>query len=68
MFFRRCLLMTALLSMGATASADEAMTPAVGEPAPDFTIQGIDGKTFTLSDRLGDGERNVVLLFSRAHW
>lgn len=33
--------------------------PAVGEPAPDFTLEGTDG-TFTLSEHRG---RRVVLLF-----
>jgi len=50
------------------AVADEPKPVAVGEEAPDFTVTGIDGKEFKLSDRIGQKERNVVLLFSRAHW
>lgn len=38
-----------------------------GKPAPDFTMTNIEGKEFKLSDRIG-GEKNVVLMFSRASW
>lgn len=40
----------------------------VGSPAPDFVATGIDGKPFKLSEKLASGEKNIVLLFSRAHW
>ena len=40
---------------------------AVGKPAPDFTVTGIDGKPIKLSALTGKG-KNVVLLFDRAHW
>lgn len=40
----------------------------VGSPAPDFVATGIDGKAFRLSEKLADGDKNIILLFSRAHW
>lgn len=39
----------------------------VGKSAPDFTVTGIDGKQFKLSDKTKAG-KNVALMFSRAHW
>lgn len=38
-----------------------------GGAAPDFTVTGIDGKQFKLSDRL-KRDKNIVLMFSRASW
>lgn len=40
----------------------------IGAAAPDFVATGIDGKSFKLSEKLASGEKNIVLLFSRAHW
>ena len=45
-------------------AAEEA---AVGKPAPDITLTGIDGKPFKLSEITSSG-KNVALMFSRAHW
>ncbi|MGB7347511.1 MAG: hypothetical protein WBD20_25035 [Pirellulaceae bacterium] len=39
----------------------------IGSAAPDFTMMGIDGKEFKLSDVTKSG-KNVSLMFSRAHW
>jgi len=38
----------------------------VGDPAPDFTLENMDGKRITLSDFRG--KKNVVLVFYRGHW
>lgn len=64
------------LNSGSMAQDSGDDTPAntvtVGEPAPDFTIEGEDG-TFSLSD-LRSGKtaepsgKNAVVVFVRAHW
>lgn len=38
----------------------------VGQPAPDFTLEDMDGKKVTLSDFRGN--TSVVLVFYRGHW
>jgi cytochrome oxidase Cu insertion factor (SCO1/SenC/PrrC family) len=38
----------------------------VGDTAPDFTLENIDGNRITLSEFRG--KKNVVLLFYRGHW
>ena len=43
----------------------EAM-PRVWEPAPEFKLQGIGGKEWSLADQ--KGQRNVVLLFYVLDW
>ena len=57
-----------LAIVASVASADEVPQAEVGKSAPDFTATGIDGRTFKLSDKLKSGDKNVVLLFSRANW
>jgi cytochrome oxidase Cu insertion factor (SCO1/SenC/PrrC family) len=37
-----------------------------GSPAPDFTLEALDGRRVTLSDVRG--QKNVVLVFYRGHW
>ena len=65
---RKFLLTTGcIVLLGAVCAADEAVKVAVGKPAPDITMTGIDGKPFKLSDVTASG-KNVVLLFDRAHW
>lgn len=44
------------------------MSVKVGERAPDFSVTGIDGEPFKLSEKLAGGKKNIVLLFSRGHW
>jgi cytochrome oxidase Cu insertion factor (SCO1/SenC/PrrC family) len=38
----------------------------VGQPAPDFTLENVDGKQVSLSDFRG--KKSVVLVFYRGHW
>lgn len=39
---------------------------AIGKPAPDFTLPGVDGQDHKLSD--WQGKKNVVIVISRANW
>ena len=65
----RVLSLVTCLALTASGLADEKAAPAkVGSKAPDFTIKGIDGKDIKLSEKLKGGDKNVVLLFSRANW
>ncbi len=64
----RRLLMAASVMLTAGAYAqDPTNNVAVGQAAPDFTVTGIDGNRFKLSDKTKAG-KNVALMFSRAHW
>lgn len=38
----------------------------LGDKAPDFTLEEMDGKRVSLSDFRG--KKNVVLVFYRGHW
>lgn len=38
----------------------------VGQPAPDFTLEDVEGKSITLSDFRG--KKTVVLVFYRGYW
>ena len=38
----------------------------VGDTAPDFTLENMDGKQIALSNFRG--QKNVVLVFYRGHW
>ena len=53
---------TAFLVLAVVAIASPALaSPAVGEAAPDFTLAGSDGQTYTLRGLLADGDRGIVL-------
>ena len=54
---------TSLLGLAAGAGADG---PAVGDLAPDFTLQASDGKTYTLSDFRGK-QAVVIAWFPKAY-
>lgn len=49
-----------LLALAPSAAAAEV---SVGEPAPEFELQGSDGKTYTLKSILAGGAGGVVLAF-----
>ena len=51
----------------ATANAQTEVLK-VGDKAPDFEVETLDGTKFKLSDRFGDDGKPTVLLFSRANW
>lgn len=38
----------------------------IGQPAPDFTLENMDGNRLTLSDFRG--KKNVILVFYRGQW
>ena len=38
----------------------------VGQPAPDFTLEDVDGKAIALSSF--QGKKSVVLVFYRGYW
>lgn len=38
----------------------------VGQPAPDFTLEDVEGKAVTLSSF--QGKKSVVLVFYRGYW
>ena len=51
--------------LAANASVGRAQKIAVGEPAPDFTVPSLDGKT---TYRLSDFRGHRVLIFTWASW
>jgi len=38
----------------------------IGDEAPDFTLENIDGRAISLSDFRA--KKNVILVFYRGHW
>ncbi len=71
MMLHRLFLGGALAWMAACAAgggqAQDSEPLKVGDRAPDFSVTGIDGNAFTLSEKLKSG-KHLVLIFSRAHW
>jgi cytochrome oxidase Cu insertion factor (SCO1/SenC/PrrC family) len=51
---------------GAGLRATDLERVKVGSPAPDFTLEGMDGKQIALSDYRG--KKSVVLVFYRGQW
>jgi len=51
---------------GANLKPTELERVKVGDKAPDFTLENMDGKRIPLSDF--QGKKNVVLVFYRGHW
>lgn len=51
---------------GANLKATDLERIKVGDKAPDFTLENMDGKRISLSDFRG--KKNVVLVFYRGHW
>jgi peroxiredoxin Q/BCP len=52
---------TALLSLAAMLFVPAALSLEIGDPAPDFKLEGSDGRTHQLAEYLGD--RPVVIAF-----
>jgi len=65
-----CSYSPALAQLGPKDSTDLSPTDLqrikVGQPAPDFTLEDMDGKNITLSDFRG--KKTVVLVFYRGYW
>ena len=51
---------------GTNSSATDINRVKVGQSAPDFTLEDVDGKNISLSDYRG--KKNVVLVFYRGYW
>ena len=51
---------------GANLAATEIERVKVGQPAPDFSLENIDGRALTLSEFRG--KKSVVLVFYRGYW
>jgi cytochrome oxidase Cu insertion factor (SCO1/SenC/PrrC family) len=63
----KLLLPLLLLAAGLAQAAEPRTAPvAVGETAPDFTLQDQNGQTVKLS--ASRGQRPVVLVFYRGYW
>lgn len=58
-------IMAAFLNLQTTQANETSDVAKVGEKAPDFTLTSADGKEISLSDYQN---KDIVLIFSRAHW
>ena len=54
-----------LMNLSNLSAAEDPAAVKVGDKAPNFTLTSADEKSVSLSDFEG---KNVVLVFSRAHW
>lgn len=63
--FKLLISLLALLSISCLSAADPPALAKIGEKAPDFTLTSADNKPVSLSDFKG---KDIVLIFSRAHW
>jgi thiol-disulfide isomerase/thioredoxin len=61
----RSLLLFAALAAGTLAMAENPETLAIGSPAPDFRLKGIDGKIHSLSDF--SGAQVLCIIFTANH-
>lgn len=64
---KRVVLIALFLALTAKSSHAQDSKLEIGSAAPDFVVTGIDGKEFKVLEKLGQG-KNLVILFSRAHW
>jgi peroxiredoxin Q/BCP len=62
--FMRSLALAALLLLASAAPAFA--PPKVGDPAPEFSLSGSDGKTYTLSGLLAETGGVVLAFFPKA--
>jgi peroxiredoxin len=60
--FRLAAVAALLFVLPGTATAADAEPPAVGDTAPDFTLEDLDGEAVKLSDLADDGPVVVVML------
>jgi len=51
---------------GPSLAATDLNRVKTGDPAPEFTLENVDGKEIALSDFRG--KKNVVLVFYRGRW
>jgi hypothetical protein len=51
---------------GPTVPATDLDRVKVGDEAPDFTLESLDGRRITLSSHRSN--KNVILVFYRGHW
>lgn len=58
-----CAVLALALSLPSGAGAQSAKAPQIGQPAPDFSLTDINGKTITLSDF--KGKKNVMVVVHR---
>ena len=62
-FFAALLLAAVVIAVPVAATA---AGPEVGDPAPEFELQGSDGNTYTLAGMLAEGHGVVLAWFPKA--